>query len=133
MAAHSATEQTTESQRPTTRWSFAYAVEVLGQFVRHHDASQAEAERALDYLSEKFMKVGDAQKALGVKSPTTIKKWIDQGVFPGAHRQNTQWLLPAERVYALRDASIRAERMNTTGKIEQEIYEGDDLFAELGL
>lgn len=120
-------------ERGESRWSFARAVAVLERFVRHDEVSQAEAERAVDYLGHRFMKVGDAQKILGVKSPTTIKKWIGQGAFPGAHQQGTHWMLPADRVYAFRDASLRADRMNANRRIEQEVYEGDDLFAELGL
>lgn len=134
MTVSTTTRHATETQKPATRWSYTHAVEVIAQFVRGQGASKAEAERALAYLDRKFMKVGDVQRTLGIKSPTTIKKWIGQGVFPGAYRQSGgQWLIPAERVYSLRDASIRADRMNAAGKIEQEVYEGDDLFADLGL
>ena len=33
----------------------------------------------------------------------------------------------------LRTQSERAARMNAAGKIEQEVYEGDDLFTDLGI
>jgi hypothetical protein len=131
--AHRSTVEVERKDRAETRWSFARAVAVLQDFVRQESITQAEAERAVDYLAHRFMKVGDAQKVLGVKSPTTIKKWIQQGAFPGAHQQGAHWMLPANRVYAFRDASLRADRMNTNKRIEQQIYDGDDLFADLGL
>jgi hypothetical protein len=59
------------------------------------------------------MRVGDAQAVLGAKSPTTIKKWIELGRFPGAHQgEGGHWLLPVSEVYELRDASVEAALAN---------------------
>lgn len=118
---------------PVGRWSFDRVAEVLGRLARHEAVSQTEIERAASYAGRRFMKVGDAMKILGVKSPTTLKKWTKQGVFPGAHQENGQWLFPVDRVYALRDSSLRAAQMNASGEITQEVYEGEDLFRDLGL
>ena len=94
------------------RWSLSRALETLEQFVVGQ-ASKNEAEKALAYLHRDFIRVGDAQQVLGVKSPTTIKKWIALGRFPGAHQgEGGQWLLPTSAVYELRDLSVRAAVAN---------------------
>ncbi len=129
-----ATHPTTiKRDTPAGRWSFDRVAEILGRLARHEEVSQTEIERAASYAGRRFMKVGDAMKILGVKSPTTLKKWRAQGVFPGAHKEKGQWMFPVDRVYALRDSSIRAAQMNASRTITQEVYEGDDLFADLGL
>jgi len=38
-----------------------------------------------------------------------------------------------DRSRALRDSSLRAAQMNAAKEIKQEVYEGDDLFGDLGL
>jgi predicted site-specific integrase-resolvase len=74
------------------------------------------------------MKMGDVQRALGVKSPTTIKKWIKAGRFPNATRVNGQWRLPAAEIYAMRDAGCRtAELAILSGPQPTGEYRGNPL------
>lgn len=98
--------------KASDRWSLTRAISTLDGFVMGA-ATRNEAERALSYLHRDFMRVGDAQSVLGVKSPTTIKKWVELGRFPGAHQgEGGHWLLPVNEVYELRDASVEAALAN---------------------
>jgi hypothetical protein len=131
----------TAAQHPTIdarqetggRWTLDRAVAVLRKLVEHQDVPQADAVRAINYVDRRFLKVGDVQAILGFKSATSVKKWQKQGAFPGAHKEGRDWMFPADVVYALRDGSLRAARMNAAKKIEQQVFEGDDIYAELGL
>ena len=117
------------------RWSLARAISTLDSFVMGA-ATRNEAERALSYLHRDFMRVGDAQTVLGVKSPTTIKKWIELGRFPGAHQgEGGHWLLPVSEVYELRDASVEAALANRRPAPETFVVRRGrrDPFAELDL
>lgn len=126
MAAPSVARQTGQN-----RSGFQGALATLDRFVRGLGGSQAEAVKALDYLETRFMKVGDVQRVLGVKSPTTIKKWLDKGRFPGAYQTvGGQWMFPTDRVYQLRDASIQARQEATkSGPSAIEGFDGDPMEA----
>lgn len=92
-----------------------------------------ELDGALRYLRTGEMRVGEAARALGVRSNTTIKNWIRLGRFPGAHQTpGGQWLLPTASVMALRDASLAADAMTASGRLRQETYTGDP-FGDLDL
>jgi hypothetical protein len=90
------------------------------------EVSKQEAEAALIYLETRPMKMGDIQRALGVKSPTTIKKWIKAGRFPNAALVNGQWRVPPDEVYLMRDAGRHAAELALMiGPQPTEGYEGD--------
>ena len=121
------------------RRGFHAALDVLKSYVRNPLASSlAEAEKAVEYLdAADVVRVGVAQEILGVKSPTTIKKWIALGRFPGSVQSaGGQWLIPTHRVYALRDASLQAKNLNAqSAPVVVPVYDGDpyeDLGRELG-
>ncbi len=118
----------TIGQGAGSRSGYDKALTILHRFIRDNQGTRTEATRALDYLEKKFMKVGEVQRILGVKSPTTVKKWLDRGRFPGAYQtESGQWMFPAERVYELRDASIRArQEALLPGPTPIEAFEGED-------
>jgi hypothetical protein len=123
-----------EADRETSgRWDLDRAIAILRRLVEREEVPQAEAERALNYVDRRFVKVGDVRRILGFKSATSVKKWMQQGAFPGAHKEGRDWLFPVDAVYALRDGSLRAARMNATRKIELRPYDGEDLYRDLGL
>jgi hypothetical protein len=110
MTARTLTARTED--KASDRWSLPRAISTLDGFIMG-TSTRNEAERALSYLHRDFMRVGDAQAVLGAKSPTTIKKWIELGRFPGAHQgEGGHWLLPVSEVYELRDASVEAALAN---------------------
>lgn len=120
----------TQVRHETKRRSgLSRAIKTLEDYIaKPDDVPVVDAQRAVAYLrGADFVKVGEAQKVLGVKSPTTIKKWIALGRFPGAGQTPTgQWLLPVARVYELRDASMRAKTLNEkAAPIVLQTYEGD--------
>lgn len=122
MAAHSAIAP----RVPSVRQNFESAIAIVARFVRSENVSRKEAEHAVEYLETRPMKVGDVQRALGVKSPTTIKKWIAAGRFPGAMLVNRQWRIPSVEVYAMRDAGQRAAELTLLGGPQPfGEYEGD--------
>lgn len=122
MAAHTAIGPRADG----TYRGFEAAIAVLGHFVRGRKVSEQEAEAALSYLETRPMKMGDVQRTLGVKSPTTIKKWIKAGRFPNASLVNGQWRVPADEVYLMRDAGRRAAKLALmSGPQPTEEYEGD--------
>lgn len=89
------------------------------------DLEQAGLPRALEFLTNGTMFVGEAARTLGVVE-NTVKNWIKAGVFPGAYQtKGGHWRLPAQRVLELRDAALAAEEMNRTGKIVFVPFEGD--------
>lgn len=108
------------------RRGYEAAIAVIARFIRGREVSEQEAEAALRYLETRPMKMGDVQRALGVKSPTTIKKWIKAGRFPNAALVNAQWRVPADEVYLMRDAGRHAAELALmSGPRPTGEYEGD--------
>ena len=83
--------------------------------------------RAWEEYLDKPLKIGEAQRRLGVKSPTTIHKWVQLGRFPHATKENGQLRIPAGDVDAFKQAAIAAEAaaMRPIGAMVE--FDGDPL------
>lgn len=125
---------TADAARPRRAFSLTRLADLLERLRQlAHDPQAGELDAALDYLRQGEMRVGQAQKQLNVKSPTTIKNWIRDGRFPGAHRgPGGQWLLPVSEVMSLLDASRAAQAMSASGRVTQKVHQGDP-YADLDL
>src|SRR6185369_10039515 len=68
--------------------AFAMVADVVRKGKPNEDVEAAL--RAWEQYLDKPLKIGEVQKRLGVKSPTTIHKWVSLGRFPHATKENGQ-------------------------------------------
>ena len=114
---------------PIPRLSIETAVATIASYVRREDL-QPNVEAALQAIEayvDQPLKIGEVQKRLGVKSPTTIHKWVDIGRFPNAYQVNGQLRVPAHDVDDVRQAAQTAGAKSMLPPAPIGEFEGDPL------
>ena len=72
---------------------------------------EAEAQREKEVLTS-----SEAADLLGVSSPTTVKNWLESGMFPGAYRtKGGHWRFPKEEVEKARSRMLAVRKKNESG------------------
>ena len=62
---------------------------------------------------------GEAANILGVSSPTTVKNWLESGMFPGAYRtKGGHWRFPKKEVEEARSRMEALREKNEAGELE---------------
>lgn len=120
-----ATQKRARGGRMPIEAAFAMVADVVRKQDPGRDVEAAL--RAWEQYLDKPLKIGEVQKRLGVKSPTTIHKWVRLGRFPNATKENGQLRIPASDVAAFKQAAIAAEArtMEPIGAMIE--FEGDPL------
>jgi len=111
------------------RLSIEAAVATIAEFVRKSDARPdvEAAVRAMETYLDRPLKIGEIQRRLGVKSPTTIHKWVEMGRFPNARTVNRQLRVPARDVDAFQAMAAQSRARATVPPKAIEAFEGDPL------
>ena len=102
---------------------------MIAQFVRGN-GTQADAEAAVHAMEsyiDRPLKIGEVQKRLGVKSPTTIHKWVEMGRFPNAYTDNRQIRVPARDIDVFQAAAAQSRARTLVPTEALELFEGDPL------
>ena len=67
----------------------------------------------------KALTSGEAADILGVSSPTTVKNWLESGMFPGAFQtKGGHWRFPKKEVEEARSRMKALREKNEAGDIE---------------
>lgn len=85
------------------------------------------AERLVSFGHPEALTSGQAAKALGLSSATTVKNWLAGGHFPGAYRTaGGHWRCSADEVEAVRAGMEELARRNREGELAPPELGGDD-------